>query len=1350
VELVSSPAPGRVQRPIFAALLALLLLALPIAPPIATALPGIARAIPAHSQPMAFRQAEVRGAPTLANDGMGYQPHTGYAADPINTASGNFYHTFNDMAIPGRSYPLGVARTYNSAAALEDGSFGYGWTFNYNLSLSCSNGIATIYQEDGSQVWFQSPGNCSTTGFWTAGAPRWLATLRHDVSGSWVFMRKSRDSYTFNSSGQLTDATDLNGYSTTLTYNTGKLDTVTDPAGRTLTFGWTGSHITSVTDANVGGNTRTVAYGYDGNGDLEDVTDVNGGDTHFTYSSHLMTVMKDPACEALGGGCPGVRNHYDGNDRVDWQKDQLDRETDIAYTGTPFGEAGGTTIVTDPSGNESEDGYQWGILTFHTDGLGTADEATNHYMYDPNTLAVTGTMDPNGNITTYDVDSSGNALTVTDPLGQVTTNTYDAFNELLTTTDPNGVTTTYTYDWNENLTSISRPLGATGQTRETDYNYGNGSFPGDVTNMTDPDGNVTYFHYDAYGYRDQVKDPLGHVTGVLRNADDWVLASYTAKASCTWNSSPPTGCSNTYRTQYSYLVPGTATTNEFGLVGTVTDPLSDATQYTYDADGRTLTTTDGNGNANRNAYDLAGELCWTLPGGTSGNDCSSPPTNARVTDYNPDGTAADQKDGLGNAMLSYGYNARGQVTTTTDALSNTTTYTLDGNGNVLTKLDPVGGATCGGSPVGCTTYTYDADNQLATVSYSDNPSENITSITYDSDGQRTGMTDGSGTSSWTLDSLHRLTSYTNGNGDTVSYDYTYGAGPTYDLRNQVRSIVYPNSVGTVTQTWNGDGTLDSVTDWNSKTTSFGYDLDANETSQVSPSTVNVTDTFGFNAADQMSSVADSNGSTLFSANYTRDANGQLASDDSQVGNQSAYKYTALNQLCYAGSSSATACASPPGSSYPYALNHADNLTTNNGTTQQYNAADELCWSVSGASANACGSPPGGATTYGYDNKGNRTYSLASGTGTCDVYDQANRLTQIKTGTGSTCTSPTTVGAYTYDGDGKRQSKVVSGTTTQFTWDGAGGSLVQQDDGSTVTSFIYGPSGLPVEQIANSTKTYIHHDQIGSTRLITDSAGNTGTATTITYGPYGDVVSTSGALTTSLMYTGQYRDGESGLYQLRARYYDPTTATFLSVDPALSVTASPYQYVLGSPLNRTDPSGLISIGDLSADQIRQLMNSCAGAGPASGACMTAVFCPDAMSCMATEGHLTAVAINTRNQAEALPSDCQKEDMLSQAVEASRLADIAGLSASYYSGGGLMQHVTAAFSDAESGSKIGGLGGLGTGLAASPFFGPETPALTGALGFFGGLLGGATFGLLTGQERSIDELVGTAHDILTNSW
>ena len=40
----------------------------------------------------------------------------------------------------------------------------------------------------------------------------------------------------------------------------------------------------------------------------------------------------------------------------------------------------------------------------------------------------------------------------------------------------------------------------------------------------------------------------------------------------------------------------------------------------------------------------------------------------------------------------------------------------------------------------------------------------------------------------------------------------------------------------------------------------------------------------------------------------------------------------------------------------------------------------------------------------------------------------------------------------------------------------------------------------------------------------------------------------------------------------ARYYDPATGQFLTVDPDVATTLSPYGYVDGNPLNGTDPSG----------------------------------------------------------------------------------------------------------------------------------------------------------------------------------
>lgn len=41
----------------------------------------------------------------------------------------------------------------------------------------------------------------------------------------------------------------------------------------------------------------------------------------------------------------------------------------------------------------------------------------------------------------------------------------------------------------------------------------------------------------------------------------------------------------------------------------------------------------------------------------------------------------------------------------------------------------------------------------------------------------------------------------------------------------------------------------------------------------------------------------------------------------------------------------------------------------------------------------------------------------------------------------------------------------------------------------------------------------------------------------------------------------------------ARYYDPTTAQFLTRDPIEPITQQPYQYANGDPLDRVDPLGL---------------------------------------------------------------------------------------------------------------------------------------------------------------------------------
>ena len=132
---------------------------------------------------------------------------------------------------------------------------------------------------------------------------------------------------------------------------------------------------------------------------------------------------------------------------------------------------------------------------------------------------------------------------------------------------------------------------------------------------------------------------------------------------------------------------------------------------------------------------------------------------------------------------------------------------------------------------------------------------------------------------------------------------------------------------------------------------------------------------------------------------------------------------------------------------------------------------------------------------------------------------------------------------------------------------------------TTYSFIYGPAQTSIEQINNTTGTvtYLHHDQQGSTRLITGSTGKA--EATFTYGPYGETTGSTGTATTPLGYDAQYTSTDTGLIYMRARTYDPGTGQFLSVDPFDSITGAPYNYAGDNPVNAADPSGLWSLNPI---------------------------------------------------------------------------------------------------------------------------------------------------------------------------
>jgi RHS repeat-associated protein len=84
--------------------------------------------------------------------------------------------------------------------------------------------------------------------------------------------------------------------------------------------------------------------------------------------------------------------------------------------------------------------------------------------------------------------------------------------------------------------------------------------------------------------------------------------------------------------------------------------------------------------------------------------------------------------------------------------------------------------------------------------------------------------------------------------------------------------------------------------------------------------------------------------------------------------------------------------------------------------------------------------------------------------------------------------------------------------------------------------------------------------LGSVRALTSQAG--AVAATYAYDAYGNQTASTGNVYNPLRYAGEYQDSQTGFYYLRARYYDPATAQFLTRDPLVAAGEPGYNYASG--------------------------------------------------------------------------------------------------------------------------------------------------------------------------------------------
>ena len=327
---------------------------------------------------------------------------------PVNCATGNFWHTFDDLFIPGRGPGLGLTRTYNAFRAGVDGPFGFGWDSNLTmrLDIDATTGTATITEEGGSQIVLNADG---AGGFYVP--PRLFVSLVQEIDDSYTYVRREREIVRFDPNGQLIAIEDLNGYQVELAYPDADTIVATDPSGRTITLNLNAGRVTDAVDSAT--PPRTVTFTYDMAGDLIEVEDVNGGTTSFAYDvNHRLETMRMP--EHYGDTTtvpdPEWINVYDGADRVISQTDPIGRTTLFDYTTTP-----GSTIITDPENNVELQEYADGLLVSVTKAVGMPEEATWTYEHDPDTLGISLVTDPLDRDAVMTYDTAGNLLTRTDP-----------------------------------------------------------------------------------------------------------------------------------------------------------------------------------------------------------------------------------------------------------------------------------------------------------------------------------------------------------------------------------------------------------------------------------------------------------------------------------------------------------------------------------------------------------------------------------------------------------------------------------------------------------------------------------------------------------------------------------------------------------------------------------------------------------------------------------------------------------------------------------------------------------------------------------------------------------------------
>ena len=1088
----------------------------------------------------------------------GNTPNELPAGEPVSTATGELFG-FDERADLTTTGPLSLTfRRYYASYLSSNGvtsALGKNWMSNFDLSLAVSGSTAKATLFRGKTVSFKQ-----SNGVWqlssTEQRPYQLIAAG---SGYQLLDPRSNRIYAFNSSGALTGIQDRNGNTLTATPGANGPTQVSDGLGRTLTLTYTGGNLTKVQDQ----AGRSVTFQTTAS-NLTSFTDANGKTTTFAYTSAggfngLMTSATLP-----NGNQPFVQT-FDAQGRVATQSHALGATMTFTYNaatnGATTAEPGGPTLnyandanfnltsLTDSSGAGSKKTYDAanrvltstdrtgavesilydfasGLPATFTDPLGNK----TTFRYSPSTSGgftfydLIGATFADGTSITYARDGKGNVTARTDQAGKTSQFVYNAAGEVTAATNPSGAVTKLAYGSDATLTSVQLPSGDT-----TTLAYDAAKRPNQLTN---PDGTVVAARYDA----------LDNLTGVTDERNDVTASSVDANDN----------------------------------LHSVTDALNAATTFVYDADDRLSSTTDALGRAITRTYDPTGRL-------QSVTDASGVSTSYIYDALN---RPTQVLDAAGKG-LTLAWDPEARLTSSTDALSRTTRFTRDARGMVTAIKTPKGETSSAvwdalRRPIsgtdalgGVTTFRYEPRGLLSSLTL---PGGVASAYTYNELGLLTSDSDPKGNvwnTAW--DTQGRLMSRTDPLGQTTSRQY--------DSRQRLSTITFPQ--GTEQFTYDAVGNLTARTYSDGTKLNYTYDADNRLTAATGlalsyDANSRITGSNGLqiarDSAGRIASITYAPGKVV---QYGYDNRGLLTKVTDWVGGTSTFTYDAAHQL--------VSRTLPNGVSESYTYDSDGRPTTiqaNNGSTAISSIAltRDARGRVTGAVRSAPNVPDFATGFLGlaYD-AASQSYSStydSFGRATQDAFaartytwDLASRLASYSGSNGSA--------SFTYDAQGQRISATTGGVTQNFVLDYAlplPSVSTVQTGGADLRYYVWLPGGTLLESIEASggARHFYHFDESGTTSFLTGDSG----AVTDSYAgsPYGETLVQTGSTPNPFTFQGAFgvmQEGATGLYYMRARYFDSASARFLSRDPLASVdprAINPYQFAYNKPVEQGDPSG----------------------------------------------------------------------------------------------------------------------------------------------------------------------------------